>query len=101
MVSRAAAGPAACVGSACMSSARHTHLGHSGRSLMVGIEQQLHHIDWRAGGGGVVQGHPFVLRERGMQRSTLVWHTRGKRTTKGIDGQCATFTELCAPCPLR
>ena len=95
---------------------RGARLGHSGRGLRVGLEQQLHHIDWRALGGCVVQGHSLVLREAG---SAAHMFGRGMRTTKGIVEQVHTqlrprhvcgvggalFSELiqswCAPYRLR
>ena len=41
-----------------------------GGGLRVGVEQQLHHIERCALGGGVVQGQPFVLR---MRRAAQHW----------------------------
>ena len=40
------------------------HLIRCVHSFAVGVEQQLHHIERCALGGGVVQGQPFVLRTR-------------------------------------
>ena len=40
------------------------HLIRCVHSFAVGVEQQLHHIERRALGGGVVQGQLLVLRTR-------------------------------------
>ena len=47
-------------------------LGHSGDSLGVGVEQQLHHIERRAAHGGVVQRQLFVLHGGDLQCTASV-----------------------------
>ena len=50
------------------------HLIRCVHNFKVGLEQQLHHVERRALGGGVVKGQLFVLRtRRAAQHWCCMW----------------------------